>query len=156
MTEKIAAFAAGCFWGVEASFSKIAGVLDTAVGYTGGTFPNPSYQMVCTGNTGHAEAVQVTFDPQKITYTDLVKAFFDLHDPTTRNRQGPDVGSQYRSVIFYHDPEQQRIAEQVKSELDAAGKYRYSIVTQIVPAGVFYRAEEYHQQYYAKHVLRRC
>ncbi|HOM67397.1 MAG TPA: peptide-methionine (S)-S-oxide reductase MsrA [Brevefilum fermentans] len=156
MTEKIATFAAGCFWGVEASFSKIAGVLDTVVGYTGGTFPNPSYQMVCTGNTGHAEAVQVTFDPQKITYTDLVKAFFDLHDPTTRNRQGPDVGSQYRSVIFYHDPEQQKIAEQVKSELDASGKYRYSIVTQIVPAGEFYRAEEYHQQYYAKHILRRC
>jgi peptide-methionine (S)-S-oxide reductase len=156
MTEKIATFAAGCFWGVEASFSKIAGVLDTVVGYTGGTFPNPSYQMVCTGNTGHAEAVQVTFDPQKITYTDLVKAFFDLHDPTTRNRQGPDVGSQYRSVIFYHDPEQQKIAEQVKSDLDASGKYRYSIVTQIVPAGVFYRAEEYHQQYYAKHALRRC
>ena len=156
MTEKIATFAAGCFWGVEASFSKIAGVLETVVGYTGGTFPNPSYQMVCTGNTGHAEAVQVTFDPQKITYTDLVKAFFDLHDPTTRNRQGPDVGSQYRSVIFYHDPEQQKIAEQVKSELDASGKYRYSIVTQIVPAGEFYRAEEYHQQYYAKHILRRC
>lgn len=156
MTEKIATFAAGCFWGVEASFSKIAGVLDTVVGYTGGTFPNPSYQMVCTGNTGHAEAVQVTFDPQKITYTDLVKAFFDLHDPTTRNRQGQDVGSQYRSVIFYHDPEQQKIAEQVKSDLDASGKYRYSIVTQIVPAGVFYRAEEYHQQYYAKHALRRC
>ena len=156
MTEKIATFAAGCFWGVEASFSKIAGVLDTVVGYTGGTFPNPSYQMVCTGNTGHAEAVQVTFDPQKITYTDLVKAFFDLHDPTTRNRQGPDVGSQYRSVIFYHDPEQQKIAEQVKSDLDASGKYRYSIVTQIVPAGEFYRAEEYHQQYYAKHILRRC
>ena len=156
MTEKIATFAAGCFWGVEASFSKIAGVLDTVVGYTGGTFPNPSYQMVCTGNTGHAEAVQVTFDPQKITYTDLVKAFFDLHDPTTRNRQGPDVGSQYRSVIFYHDPEQQKIAEQVKSELDASGKYRCSIVTQIVPAGEFYRAEEYHQQYYAKHILRRC
>ena len=156
MTEKIATFAAGCFWGVEASFSKIAGVLDIVVGYTGGTFPNPSYQMVCTGNTGHAEAVQVTFDPQKITYTDLVKAFFDLHDPTTRNRQGPDVGSQYRSVIFYHDPEQQKIAEQVKSELDASGKYRYSIVTQIVPAGEFYRAEEYHQQYYAKHILRRC
>ncbi|NLN69513.1 MAG: peptide-methionine (S)-S-oxide reductase MsrA [Chloroflexi bacterium] len=154
MTEKIATFAAGCFWGVEANFLKIPGVIDTVVGYTGGTFENPTYPLVCTGNTGHAEAVQVTYDTEKITFKELVKVFFDLHDPTTLNRQGPDVGSQYRSAIFYHDSEQREIAEQFTSELDTSGKYRYIIVTQIVPAGIFYKAEDYHQRYYAKHRLR--
>ena len=151
MPEKIATFAAGCFWGVEASFNKLLGVVDTVVGYSGGEVKNPTYRMVCSDTTGHAEAVQITYDPDKITYQDLVKVFFELHDPTTPNRQGPDVGSQYRSVIFYHDQEQHQIAEQVKSELDGSSKYRYSIVTQIVPYQNFYEAEEYHQDYYAKH-----
>ncbi len=150
MTEKTATFAAGCFWGVEASFNKIPGVVNTIVGYTGGEIENPTYQMVCTHKTGHAEAVRVTFDPHQVSYQDLVKAFFDLHDPTTPNRQGADVGSQYRSAIFYHVAEQRQTAEQVKSKLDASGKYRYPIVTQIVPAAVFYAAEDYHQGYYAK------
>lgn len=150
MQEKQATFAAGCFWGVEASFNKMPGVVDTVVGYSGGEVKNPTYRMVCSDKTGHAEAVQITYDPDKIVYKDLVIAFFDLHDPTTSNRQGPDVGSQYRSVIFYHDQEQRKIAEQVKSELDQSGKYRYPIVTQIVPAEDFYIAEDYHQRYYAK------
>jgi methionine-S-sulfoxide reductase len=153
MTEKLATFAAGCFWGVEANFLKIPGVLDTIVGYTGGEVENPTYRMVCSDKTGHAEAVQITYDPEKIAYKDLVKTFFDLHDPTTPNRQGPDVGSQYRSVIFYHDEEQRKTAEQVKSELDSSGKFRYPIVTQIVPEDSFYKAEDYHQRYYAKHKL---
>jgi len=150
MNQKTATFAAGCFWGVEANFNKLPGVIDTAVGYTGGEVHNPTYRMVCSDKTGHAEAVRITFDPEKIAYADLVRAFFDLHDPTTPNRQGPDVGSQYRSVIFYHDEAQRETAEQVKADLDASGKYRYPIVTQIVPADEFYKAEEYHQQYYAK------
>jgi len=150
MQEKQATFAAGCFWGVEASFNKMPGVVNTLVGYSGGEVKNPTYRMVCSDKTGHAEAVQITYDPDKIMYKDLVKAFFDLHDPTTPNRQGPDVGSQYRSVIFYHDQEQRQIAEQVKSELDQSGKYRYPIVTQIVPAEDFYIAEDYHQRYYAR------
>jgi peptide-methionine (S)-S-oxide reductase len=151
MPEEKATFAAGCFWGVEASINKIPGVIDTVVGYSGGTVKNPTYHRVCSNQTGHAEAVQITYDPDKITYIDLVKAFFDLHDPTTPNRQGPDVGSQYRSVIFYHDEEQRQIAEQVKTELDGSGTYRYPIVTQIVPVQDFYQAEDYHQDYYAKH-----
>jgi peptide-methionine (S)-S-oxide reductase len=151
MQEKQATFAAGCFWGVEASFNKMPGVLDTVVGYSGGEVKNPTYRMVCSDQTGHAEAVQITYGPDKIAYKDLVTAFFDLHDPTTPNRQGPDVGSQYRSVIFYHNEEQRLIAEQVKQELDGFGKYRYPIVTEIIPAEDFYEAEEYHQDYYAKH-----
>ena len=150
MLENKATFAAGCFWGVEASFNKMPGVVDTVVGYSGGMVNNPTYHMVCSDKTGHAEAVQIIYDPDKITYKDLVKAFFDLHDPTTPNRQGPDVGSQYRSVIFYHDQEQQQIAEQVKSELDQSGRYRYPIVTQIVPSQDFYIAEDDHQRYYAR------
>jgi peptide-methionine (S)-S-oxide reductase len=151
MTEKTATFAAGCFWGVEASLRKIEGVTDTVVGYTGGEVENPTYKLVCTNTTGHAEAVQVTYNPDQIPYEDLVRAFFDLHDPTTPNRQGPDVGSQYRSAIFYHDEEQREIAESVKEQLNDSGKYRYPIVTEIVPAGDFYKAEDYHQRYYAKH-----
>jgi peptide-methionine (S)-S-oxide reductase len=155
MTEKTATFAAGCFWGVEASLHKIEGVTDTLVGYTGGEVENPTYKMVCTNTTGHAEAVQVTFDPDLISYEQLVRAFFDLHDPTTPNRQGPDVGSQYRSSVFYHDEEQRRIAESVQEELNKSGKYRYPIATEIVPAGKFYKAEDYHQRYYAKHSFHR-
>ena len=150
MTNKIATFAAGCFWGVEASFKKLPGVIDTVVGYTGGEVENPSYRMVCSGNTGHAEAIRITYDPDKITYKDLLKAFFDLHNPTTPNRQGPDVGSQYRSTIFYHDAGQHKTAEETINELDQSGNYRYPIVTQIVPADDFYEAEEYHQNYYDK------
>jgi len=150
MTNKIATFAAGCFWGVEASFKKLPGVIDTVVGYTGGEVENPSYRMVCSGNTGHAEAIRITYDPDKITYKDLLKAFFDLHNPTTPNRQGPDVGSQYRSAIFYHDEGQHKTAEETINELDQSGNYRYPIVTQIVPADDFYEAEEYHQNYYDK------
>lgn len=150
MTEKLATFAAGCFWGVEASFNRIPGVKDTIVGYTGGEVENPTYRMVCTDKTGYAEAVQITYNPDHISYEDLVKSFFDLHDPTTPNRQGPDVGSQYRSAIFYYDEEQRKIAEQVKNALNQSGKYHYPIVTEIVPADKFYKAEDYHQNYYAK------
>lgn len=156
MSEEFATFAAGCFWGVEASFRKIPGVIDTMVGYTGGEVENPTYQMVCTHKTGHAESVQVRFDPDKLSYADLVKAFFDLHDPTTLDRQGPDVGSQYRSSIFYHNTEQKQIAETVKQALNQSGKYRYPVVTEIVPAADFYKAEEYHQRYYDKHSIRYC
>ena len=150
MTRKTATFAAGCFWGVEATFKKLPGVIDTVVGYTGGEVENPTYRMVCSDKTGHTEAVQITFDPDQIDYQDLVEKFFDLHDPTTPNRQGPDVGSQYRSAIFYHDEEQRRIAEETIKELDQSGKFRYPIVTQIIPADDFYEAEEYHQDYYEK------
>jgi methionine-S-sulfoxide reductase len=150
MKTQTATFAAGCFWGVEDDLRKTPGVIDTVVGYTGGEVENPTYRLVCTNTTGHAEAVKVTFDPNKISYEDLVRYFFDLHDPTTPDRQGPDVGSQYRSAIFYQDEAQREIAEEVKQELNASGKYRYPIVTEIVPAGDFYEAEDYHQQYYAK------
>lgn len=150
MTSKTATFAAGCFWGVEASFKKLPGVIDTVVGYTGGEVEHPTYRMVCSDKTGHAEAIRITYDSDKITYKDLLNAFFDLHDPTTPNRQGPDVGSQYRSTIFYHNEDQRKTAEETKNELDQSGKYRYPIVTQIVPADDFYEAEEYHQDYYAK------
>lgn len=156
MSEQIATFAAGCFWGVEASLKKFEGVVGTMVGYTGGEAQNPTYKLVCTNTTGHAEAVQVTYDPDQITYEQLVLAFFDLHDPTTSNRQGPDVGSQYRSAIFYHNDKQRQIAESVKEELNQTGKYRYPIVTEIVPAGGFYEAEAYHQDYYAKHSFHRA
>jgi len=155
MSEKTAAFAAGCFWGVEASFQKIKGVVNTIVGYTGGEVQNPTYKLVCTNTTRHAEAVQLSYDPDQITYEQLVRTFFDLHDPTTPNRQGPDVGSQYRSAIFYHDDDQRHIAESVKEQLNQSCKYRYPIVTEIVPAGVFYKAEAYHQRYYTKQSFRR-
>jgi methionine-S-sulfoxide reductase len=150
MSENIATFAAGCFWGVEAKFRRLEGVLDTIVGYTGGNVQSPTYQMVCSHKTGHAEAVQVKFDPQIINYEELVRAFFTFHNPTTKNRQGFDVGSQYRSAIFYHNPEQRRIAEKIKAELDATSKFHRHIVTEIVPADDFYPAEDYHQRYYEK------
>lgn len=151
MAEKTATFAAGCFWGVEANFLKIPGVIDTVVGYTGGHVENPTYKMVCTHKTGHAEAVQVTYDPDQVSYEMLVRAFFGFHNPTTPNRQGLDFGSQYRSAIFYHDQEQAEIATKVKEELEQSGDFRRQIVTQIVPLKDFYIAEEYHQRYYEKH-----
>jgi len=148
-TEK-ATFAAGCFWGVESAFRQIDGVLDAQVGYTGGKSDNPTYKEVCTGTTGHAEALEITFDPAKVPYRTLVDFFFKMHDPTQVNRQGPDFGTQYRSAIFVHSPEQQAVAESVKTALEKSGKYKKPIATQIKPAGPFYRAEEYHQRYFEK------
>jgi peptide-methionine (S)-S-oxide reductase len=145
-----ATFAAGCFWGVESAFRAVPGVLDAAVGYTGGRTEKPSYEEVCTGRTGHAEAVEVIFDPARVRYADLLGVFFENHDPTTSNRQGPDVGEQYRSAIFVHSPEQEREARAKVAELDAAERFRRPIVTQIVPAAPFWRAEEYHQRYFEK------
>ncbi len=146
----IATFAAGCFWGVEAEFRKLDGVTDTRVGYIGGHTPNPTYDAVCTGRTGHAEAVEVTYDPARIGYGDLLRRFWDLHDPTQVNRQGPDVGTQYRSAIFVHDPEQRRLAEESRAAEAASGRYRRPIATEIVEADTFWPAEDYHQQYLEK------
>ncbi len=148
-TEK-ATFAAGCFWGVESVFRQVDGVIDTQVGYTGGETADPTYKEVCTDTTGHAEAIEITFDPAKVTYKQLVDLFFKMHDPTQVNRQGPDFGTQYRSAIFYHSPEQQAAAEAAKAALGKSGKYKKPIATQILPAGPFYRAEEYHQRYFEK------
>ncbi len=145
-----ATFAAGCFWGVQATFDKVPGVLSTRVGYTGGTTVDPTYEEVCTHTTGHAEAIEVTYDPARVTYQQLLDVFFDNHDPTTLDRQGPDVGSNYRSAIFYHNDEQARLARAEKTRRDASGEYVGPLVTQIVPAGPFYPAEDYHQEYYAK------
>jgi peptide-methionine (S)-S-oxide reductase len=145
-----ATFAAGCFWGVEAAFRKLEGVVETAVGYTGGTTANPSYEEVCSGRTGHAEAVQLQFDPERVSYDELLDLFWALHDPTTLNRQGPDVGTQYRSAIFVHDAKQEAAATASKARLQEASRSRRPIVTEIVPAGPFYRAEDYHQQYFEK------
>jgi peptide-methionine (S)-S-oxide reductase len=151
-----ATFAAGCFWGVEATFRQMPGVTSTRVGYTGGKTENPTYKDVCTDGTGHAEAVEVEFDPAKLTYAQLLKVFFENHDPTQVNRQGPDWGSQYRTAIFFHSPEQQRQAEQFKRELETAHVYSKPIATQIVPAVTFYPAEDYHQQYLEKRGLASC
>lgn len=147
MGEK-ATFAAGCFWGVEAKFRKLRGVIDTQVGYTGGSVKYPTYSQVCEGDTGHAEAVQIKFDPKQISFEELLDVFWHMHDPTLKNRQGPDVGSQYRSAIFFHTPEQEAIAKREKAALIQSGK---KIVTEISPAGAFYPAEEYHQRYHEKH-----
>jgi len=155
MNKNIATFAAGCFWGVESKLRAVPGVIDTVVGYTGGEVENPTYRLVCTNSTGHAEAVQVTFDSEKISYQSLVEAFFNLHNPTTRNRQGPDIGSQYRSAIFYHDDGQRKIAQDIVRKLDESGKFRSPIVTEILPAGDFYQAEDYHQRYYEKQGFHR-
>ena len=153
---QLATFAAGCFWGVEESFRHQVGILKTAVGYSGGVRKNPTYQEVCHGETGHAEAVQIQYDPQKITYEALLTIFWNCHNPTTLNRQGPDVGAQYRSIIFYHTPEQQQAAETSKQALTLAGQYKDPIVTEIIPATEFYRAEEYHQHYLEKNGLAQC
>jgi len=149
-TQKKATFAAGCFWGVEASFLALLGVEDAVSGYSGGQVEHPTYEQVCEGDTGHAESVEITFNPEKISYETLVRKFFALHDPTQLNRQGPDVGEQYRSVIFYHSPEQKEIAEKIKKDL-AQQYVPNTIATSIEPAKVFWKAEEYHQHYAEKH-----
>lgn len=151
-----ATFGAGCFWGVEETFRQIPGVVDTAVGYLGGHIKNPTYQDVCTDETGHAEVVQLTYDPAKVSYDQLMNVFWESHDPTTMNRQGPDVGTQYRSAIFFHSPEQERLARASKEKMQASGKFRRPIVTEITPASRFNRAEEYHQKYLAKRGLSHC
>jgi peptide-methionine (S)-S-oxide reductase len=154
-TEK-ATFGAGCFWGVEAAFRQVHGVTSTAVGYMGGHLKNPTYRDVCTDQTGHAEVVEVTFDPSQVSYADLLKVFWENHDPTQFNRQGPDYGKQYRSAIFSHSPEQEVAARASKEALDRSGKYNRRIVTEITPAAQFWRAEEYHQQYLEKRGLASC
>lgn len=156
MQKEKATFGAGCFWGVEAEFRQIKGVVSTAVGYEGGNYPNPTYRDVCSNRTGHAEVVEVEYDPARVSYEDLLKVFWENHDPTTLNRQGPDVGTQYRSVIFFHSPEQQEAAETSKKVLEEGKRFRRPIVTQIVPATQFYRAEDYHQQYLEKRGLSSC
>jgi peptide-methionine (S)-S-oxide reductase len=153
---EVATFAAGCFWGVEELFRQTKGVIATTVGYAGGKTKEPTYEEVCNDTTGHAEAVEITFDPSIVSYEALLKLFWENHDPTTVNRQGPDIGSQYRSVIFFHTPEQEALAKKSKEALQKSGKYSKPIATEIVPAGPFYKAEEYHQQYLAKRGLGTC
>jgi peptide-methionine (S)-S-oxide reductase len=151
-----ATFAAGCFWGVEEAFREIPGVISTTVGYTGGTMKNPTYQDVCSGRTGHAEALEVEFDPARVSYLELLAMFWKSHDPTTLNRQGPDVGSQYRSAIFYHDAEQEKEARESKALLEKEKIFKRPIVTEITPATEFYRAEDYHQRYFERRGIRSC
>jgi peptide-methionine (S)-S-oxide reductase len=145
-----AIFAAGCFWGVEAAFREVPGVLDAEVGYTGGTKENPTYREVCGGRTGHAEAVRVTFDPGRVSYDRLLDVFWRIHDPTQRNRQGPDVGTQYRSAIFFHSPEQEAAARASRDALATSGRWGRPVATEVAPAAPFWRAEEYHQRYFEK------
>jgi len=151
-----ATFGAGCFWQVEEIFRNVKGVKETAVGYLGGNLENPTYEQVCTDKTGHAEVVEMVYDPQEVSYEELLKIFFENHNPTTLNRQGPDVGTQYRSAIFFHSDEQKKIAEKYQVELEKSGKFKNPIVTEITPASTFYRAEEYHQKYLAKRGLKVC
>lgn len=151
-----ATFGAGCFWGVEATFRQIKGVASTQVGYLGGHYENPTYKDVCTDRTGHAEVVEVEYDPSIVTYEQLLDIFWDNHDPTTLNRQGPDVGTQYRSAIFYHSPEQEKAARISKAEREESRRYKNRVVTEITPASRFYRAEDYHQQYLEKRGLSHC
>jgi peptide-methionine (S)-S-oxide reductase len=153
---EIATFAAGCFWGVEAAFRRVPGVLDAVSGYSGGRTENPNYKDVCTDHTGHAEVVQVTFDPSEVSYEQLLDVFWKIHDPTQVNRQGPDFGTQYRTAIFYHSPEQEATAKKSKHALDASGRFRQPIATEITPAGPFWRAEEYHQRYLEKRGAESC
>ncbi len=154
-TEK-ATFGAGCFWGVEASFKEIPGVISTSVGYTGGSHDNPSYESVCTGRTGHAEAVEVIFDPALVSYARLLDVFWKCHDPTTSNRQGPDVGTQYRSAIFFYNTEQEQMARDSMDFQQRSGRFSSSIVTEIYPATIFHLAEDYHQQYLEKRGMASC
>ncbi len=151
-----ATFGAGCFWGVEATFNQVSGVISATVGYTGGTLENPTYEDVCSHQSGHAEVVELEYDPTVVTYEGLLDIFWKMHNPTTRNRQGPDVGSQYRSAIYYHTPEQQSTALASKEKLEASGTYNSPIVTEITAAPKFYRGEEYHQKYYEKHGISHC
>ena len=155
MNEK-ATFAAGCFWGVEAGFRRVPGVIDALSGYSGGHKDNPTYKDVCTDETGHAEVVQVTFDPEKVSYEQLLDTFFQLHDPTQVNRQGPDFGTQYRTAIFFHTPEQEAKAQKAKKALEAGGRFRRPVATEITPAGTFWHAEEYHQRYLEKRGQANC
>jgi peptide-methionine (S)-S-oxide reductase len=145
---EVATLGGGCFWCLEAVYEQVRGVDSVTSGYAGGTVPNPSYQLVCTGTTGHAEVVQIEFDPKILSYRDVLEIFFSIHDPTTLNRQGADVGTQYRSVVFYHNDEQKQIATDLIEELTASGEYKHPIVTQVVPLDAFYRAEDYHQEYF--------
>jgi peptide-methionine (S)-S-oxide reductase len=153
---QVATFGAGCFWGIEAAFRKIPGVVEAIVGYSGGHTKNPTYRDVCTDESGHAEVVQVTFDPAKVSYEQLLDAFWEMHDPTQVNRQGPDFGRQYRSAIFFHSPDQEVAAKKSKAALEASGRCRLPIATEITPAGPFYRAEEYHQRYLEKRGAASC
>ena len=156
MEKEVATFAAGCFWGVEETFRRTPGVLDTAVGYSGGSTPDPDYRAVCNGDTGHAEAVRVEFDPAQVSYSRLLEIFWENHDPTTLNRQGPDVGTQYRSAVYYHNEAQKAEAMSSRERRQASGKHRRPIVTEITPAAEFFRAEEYHQRYLAKRGMPGC
>lgn len=149
MNKEIATLGGGCFWCLEAVYDELKGVEDVVSGYSGGKMPNPTYSQVCTGNTGHAEVVQITFDPEKISFKEILEVFFSIHDPTTRNRQGADVGPQYRSAIFYHSPEQKAVAEQVIQDIEAAKIWGKPVVTEVTPFSAFYPAEEYHQEYFA-------
>ncbi len=151
-----AMFGAGCFWGVEAAFRKVKGVTSTAVGYSGGSFPNPTYEDVCTGRTGHAEVVMVEFDPSQVNYENLLGVLWECHDPTTLNRQGPDIGSQYRSAVFFFNSEQETLAKVSKEALQKSGRYGRDIVTEVTPASEFYVAEDYHQQYLEKRGSASC
>ncbi|MGH7273552.1 MAG: peptide-methionine (S)-S-oxide reductase MsrA [Nitrospiria bacterium] len=151
-----ATFGAGCFWGVEAAFRKVKGVTSTRVGYSGGTMKNPTYNDVCTDRTGHAEVVEVEYDPANVSYEELLNVFWSIHDPTTLNRQGPDVGKQYRSAIFFHSPEQEAIAKASKEKLQRSGRFKKPIVTETTPTSEFYMAEEYHQQYLEKRGQESC
>ena len=151
-----ATFGAGCFWGVEATFRKVRGVKNTAVGYMGGTLDHPTYKDVCSDRTGHAEVVQVEYDPAEVSYDQLLNIFWENHDPTTLNRQGPDYGAQYRSAIFYQTPEQQALAQSSKEKLQASGRFKRPIVTEITPAATFWIAEDYHQQYLEKRGMASC
>lgn len=153
---EIATFGAGCFWHVEEAFRKVKGVVNTTVGYSGGNIENPAYEDVCTGKTGHAEVVRVEYDPSKISYERLLDVFWDIRNPTQLNRQGPDVGTQYRSVIFYHNEEQKKAAIKSKEKLQSSGKYRKPIATEVKPAQPFYMAEEYHQRYLEKRGVKVC
>ncbi|HOC78299.1 MAG TPA: peptide-methionine (S)-S-oxide reductase MsrA [Methanofastidiosum sp.] len=151
-----ATFAAGCFWGVESAFCQVEGVISTTVGYSGGNTKNPTYEEVCTDKTGHAESVLIEFNPELITYEKLLELFWSIHDPTTLNRQGPDIGNQYRSIVFYHSEEQKNMAIYIKDKLEKSKRFSRKIVTEIIPSTVFYKAEEYHQKYFQKHGLVKC
>lgn len=153
---EIATFGAGCFWGVEDAFMQIKGVTKTTVGYLGGILQNPTYKDVCNGNTGHAEVVQIEYNPIEVSYQELLNVFWQMHDPTSLNRQGADIGTQYRSAIFYQTEEQKKVAEESITNLEKSGLYNESIVTEITKASAFYKAEEYHQEYLKKNGLSSC